>query len=429
MTIYKKYTPNEIEAMADNLKQQLSDGILPEDVLESYKFRGPVGKTWTVIPETGAWYCFQSGSWQPAEAPDTTVDGTVDLLDLVVLPLDPLENDQPEENEPAQQDADIRQMLERATRRVKESYSKGEINSSGAEILLKDLYLLDPVGVIWSYGYHSEEWYYFRQDEWKISTDGGPNPLDFQTQSDSPKHCSNCDTLLSGGKFCSECGTPVSAPESSYTQAAQEVVERFTESDVASLPEKIVPDWKPAPGFPGTIASGAVTPEAAKKSSQEPQWKLRITQGVGADQSFALGSQTRLGRKDENEILLADPQSSPLHALIQRQENVYVITDQNSTNGTFVNGVRIKSPTRLHPGDTLSIGETKLILEGEETAPAAAEKEGSPRALRSPGTDPQAPSAPTPKKRKRMLILLVISILVVTCMCCSILGLVSMFNW
>lgn len=444
MTRYRKYTPTDIEAMANNLNQQLSDGLLPGDMLEIFKFRGPEGNTWTVFPETGVWYCYKSGNWQPAKAPEEPLDGTIDLLDMVTLPISPLKIDKPEENKPSPQDSDIRQMLEQATRRVRDAYNHGKINSAGAEKLLKDLYLLDPAGLIWSYGMHTEEWYFFRQDDWEISVDGGPNPLDFQTkQKDSPRYCSNCETPLVGGKFCSECGTPVPDPESPYSQEAREVVEHFTELGVASLPEQIVPDWQPAPEFPGTIASGpsAHKPQtvvyhksseiagapAVQITSQQSQWKLRISQGVGAGQTFPLGANTHLGRKKANEIVLTDQQSSSLHAMIQRQANSYVITDQNTTNGTLVNGVRIQSPTTLHPGDTISIGGTHFVVEVDTFAPATTEKQRPPQAQTPGNAQPDSSSSPPKKKRNRMIILLVIILIGVTCLCCFVLGIVGYF--
>ena len=429
MTIYRKFAPTEIEAIANYLQQQLSDGILPEELLENFKFRGSEGHTWTVSPQTGAWYRYESGNWPPAKKPYTPMDGTIDLLETVTLPLSPLETRQPEENEPAPPDADIRQMLERATRRVRDSYNQGKINSAGAENLLKDLYLLDPAGLIWSYGMHTDEWYFFRQDDWEISVGDGPNPQNFQPkQSDSPKNCGSCGTPLNGGKFCSECGSPAPQSEGPYTQAAKEVVRRFTESGAVPLPEQIVPDWKPAPGFPGTIAAGA-SAAAAQISSQQPQWKLRISHGVGAGQSFALGAYTRLGRTNANEIVLAEQQSSRLHAMIQRQENSYVIADQNSTNGTFVNGVRIQSPTRLHPGDTISIGDTYLLVEEEPIAPATIVRPRPPQAQPPPGPVRPAPPASPPKTRNRLIILLAIMLFLVVCLCLCALSLGGFFYY
>jgi formylglycine-generating enzyme required for sulfatase activity len=275
MTIYRKYTPTEIEGMAENLKEQGSDGILAEGTLESFKFRGTEGNTWTVLPETGEWYCWKSGSWQPVQAPESALDGSVELLDLVTLPITQLEEDKSGDPEPAQPEADIRQMIERATGRIREAYTSGRINSAGAENLLKDLYLLDPGGLIWSLGMHSGEWYFFRRDDWERADDEGPNPLDFQIESDAPQNCSHCGTPLKGGKFCSECGTPAPGLESRYTEAAREVVEGFTESDAAPLPEPIVPDWKPAPGFPGPSGVDATASEDPQPASPQAPRKRR----------------------------------------------------------------------------------------------------------------------------------------------------------
>ena len=42
-----------------------------------------------------------------------------------------------------------------------------------------------------------------------------------------------------------------------------------------------------------------------------------------------------------------------------RLDGVWV-EDIGSTNGTYVNGVRLESPRRLKPGDVVRIGETDL---------------------------------------------------------------------
>ena len=89
-------------------------------------------------------------------------------------------------------------------------------------------------------------------------------------------------------------------------------------------------------------------------------WRLTVVQGVDVGQSFALGAQARLGRSPDNEVRLNDPQSSRYHALVQRQQNNYVIMDQGSGNGTYVNGQLIHRPTPLAPGDVITIGNTQL---------------------------------------------------------------------
>ena len=48
-----------------------------------------------------------------------------------------------------------------------------------------------------------------------------------------------------------------------------------------------------------------------------------------------------IGRGDYNDILIADPSVSTMHAKLQRRESVWVLTDLGSTNGTFVEGARL----------------------------------------------------------------------------------------
>jgi adenylate cyclase len=60
--------------------------------------------------------------------------------------------------------------------------------------------------------------------------------------------------------------------------------------------------------------------------------------------------------------LFPDMRVSHHHAAISQENNDYWIEDQNSTNGTWVNQQRISAKTKLHAGDTISVGETHLTV-------------------------------------------------------------------
>ncbi|HEY6962349.1 MAG TPA: FHA domain-containing protein [Gaiellaceae bacterium] len=71
-----------------------------------------------------------------------------------------------------------------------------------------------------------------------------------------------------------------------------------------------------------------------------------------------------LGRGPTNDVPLPDDEyASTRHARIEpRRDGVYV-EDIGSTNGTFVNGIRLTRERRLTPGDVVRVGETDLRFE------------------------------------------------------------------
>jgi diguanylate cyclase (GGDEF)-like protein len=63
-----------------------------------------------------------------------------------------------------------------------------------------------------------------------------------------------------------------------------------------------------------------------------------------------------IGRGDETDIKLADHSVSRKHALIEPSAEGYYVSDQNSTNGTFVNDRALDNPRLLKDGDYLRVG-------------------------------------------------------------------------
>ena len=77
----------------------------------------------------------------------------------------------------------------------------------------------------------------------------------------------------------------------------------------------------------------------------------------------------RLGRDASNTIQLHDTEVSRHHAEIRRADGDLRISDLNSSNGTFVNGQRIRQH-QLASGDQVQLGSTLMLYTGpaEETA-------------------------------------------------------------
>ncbi|HEX2899952.1 MAG TPA: FHA domain-containing protein, partial [Bacteroidia bacterium] len=68
-----------------------------------------------------------------------------------------------------------------------------------------------------------------------------------------------------------------------------------------------------------------------------------------------------IGRATSNDIVIADTTVSRQHAQLMIDDGGQVtLIDLSSSNGTFVNGRRISSPTRLDPTDIVKVGEYLL---------------------------------------------------------------------
>src|SRR5688572_31600920 len=69
-----------------------------------------------------------------------------------------------------------------------------------------------------------------------------------------------------------------------------------------------------------------------------------------------------LGRDPSVDIVLNSPGVSRQHARVTLQGFQYLIEDLGSSNGTFVNGLQISSPTPLRQNDQVALGTTVLLV-------------------------------------------------------------------
>jgi len=77
------------------------------------------------------------------------------------------------------------------------------------------------------------------------------------------------------------------------------------------------------------------------------------------------GNRISLGRSASSDIQVSDSTKvSRLHAWVNMHEDQLSISDANSVNGTFVNGIRINSsePMRLYDGDVIVLGENSYSV-------------------------------------------------------------------
>lgn len=79
---------------------------------------------------------------------------------------------------------------------------------------------------------------------------------------------------------------------------------------------------------------------------------------------------TTVGRAKTNGVVVDDPLASRVHALLQCTPAGIEIRDNNSSNGTFVNGAPVDRAL-LRDGDIVTVGNTDLVTSGETLVPVA----------------------------------------------------------
>ena len=70
------------------------------------------------------------------------------------------------------------------------------------------------------------------------------------------------------------------------------------------------------------------------------------------------------GRDAANSVSLAnDTTVSRRHASLRTEGDGFIVTDEGSSNGIYVNGVRVSGSQPLRPGDEVQIGNTRFRFE------------------------------------------------------------------
>lgn len=67
-----------------------------------------------------------------------------------------------------------------------------------------------------------------------------------------------------------------------------------------------------------------------------------------------------LGRDPNSQLTIANEMVSAQHARLSYHHNQWWVEDLHSTNGTFLNGERVYTPTVLVAGDELTLGKVNL---------------------------------------------------------------------
>jgi hypothetical protein len=123
--------------------------------------------------------------------------------------------------------------------------------------------------------------------------------------------------------------------------------------------------------------------------------RLEVISGNDLGNTITVEDELVIGRHADGDGRLAgDEEISRQHARISREATGdYAIEDLGSSNGTFVNGLRINSPRLLSLGDSIETGATTLVVREIAVPPGSAQAQ--PNASPQAGAQPQA-GAPSP---------------------------------
>jgi pSer/pThr/pTyr-binding forkhead associated (FHA) protein len=114
-------------------------------------------------------------------------------------------------------------------------------------------------------------------------------------------------------------------------------------------------------GLPQPAPSATVTPTTPQVA---PLASLLVRSGAMKGRRLPVKVPVvNIGRADFNDVVISDPSVSTSHAKLQRRDEVWVLSDLGSTNGTFVDGERLSGEVALGPGATIKFGEVAVLFE------------------------------------------------------------------
>ena len=114
-------------------------------------------------------------------------------------------------------------------------------------------------------------------------------------------------------------------------------------------------------GMPQPLPGPSVTPTQPQAA---PLASLLVRSGAMKGRRLAVKVPVvNIGRADFNDVVISDPSVSTSHAKLQRRDDIWMLSDLGSTNGTFVEGERLSGEVPLGPGTTVKFGEVAVLFE------------------------------------------------------------------
>ena len=95
------------------------------------------------------------------------------------------------------------------------------------------------------------------------------------------------------------------------------------------------------------------------RAGVDPRLEVVAAMGHEPGTAFDISSGATMGRSDGADIRVDDPFASSAHARIFQRGGFMYIEDMGSTNGTYLNGRKLRSAERLKMADSVRIGDSE----------------------------------------------------------------------
>jgi pilus assembly protein CpaF len=127
--------------------------------------------------------------------------------------------------------------------------------------------------------------------------------------------------------------------------------------------------------------------DVRQSASKVPVFAILISEKGGAERREAFEQpEIHIGRVQGNDLMLPKGNVSKRHAKLVFRDSRFIVTDLNSTNGTYVNRRRISQATIVRQGDRIYIGDFVIRIETTDEGSGMAQSRASvaPIPLREP---------------------------------------------
>jgi Mg-chelatase subunit ChlD len=108
----------------------------------------------------------------------------------------------------------------------------------------------------------------------------------------------------------------------------------------------------------------ATAPSGVANSGNAGEARLTAVEAIEAipTEYTLLKTEVSLGRGEDNDIVIPHPSVSRSHARLARQDGSFVLTDLNSTNGSYVNNHQVQGSVVVSNGSEVRLGDIRFVL-------------------------------------------------------------------